>query len=156
VLTIDSNKVTPSLGASVRIGNLRLDAVYAHTFAEDVTVAPKDARVVQTVPLKATPPKNPDYINGGTYSWDANVVGLGMTYTFGHPDQKKTEEKPKDDGRPTTDEPQPGKDKTPETDKEKDEGSGSTDNPEKSTDSPKTTDPKKVDEKPAKSKPGGK
>ncbi len=152
VLTIDSNKVTPSLGASVRIGNLRLDAVYAHTFAEEVTVAAKDARIVQTVPLKATPPKNPDYINGGTYAWDANVVGLGMTWTFGHPKPAQPDEKPKDDGRPTTDEPQLDKNPAPKPEPEVDEPIEPEPPPAKVDEKPKKVDskPKKVDEKPKK------
>ncbi|MFO0616619.1 MAG: outer membrane protein transport protein [Polyangiaceae bacterium] len=154
VLTIDSNKVTPTVGVSVRIGQLRLDAVYAHTFAETVEVPAKDARVVQTVPLNATPPKNPDYINGGTYSWDANVVGLGMTWTFGHPKPAEpVADKPKDDGRPTTDEPQLDKKKGDDPSAPKDEPAPPTP-PEKKPDE-KKSDQKKPDEKapPAKTPP---
>ncbi len=104
VLLVDAAKVTPSVGFGLEIDHIRLDAVFAHVFAETVTVAADKARLEQTLPLAATPPKNPDYINGGVYSWSANVIGLGMTYTFGHPasppkhDEKSlptTEEKPK-------------------------------------------------------------
>lgn len=153
VLTVDSMKVTPSLGISVRIGNLRLDAVYAHTFAETVEVPAKDAKVVQTVPLKANPPKNPDYINGGTYAWDANVVGLGMAWTFGHPKPVEPVEKPKDDGRPTTDEPQLDKKKDPPAEEKPVETPVEEPKPvdeKKPADpkaDPKKTDPKKTDPK---------
>lgn len=83
VLTIDSNKVTPAVGVSVTIDAFRIEAVYAHVFAESVTVAPEDAKIEQVVPLLANPAKYPDTINGGVYNWSANVVGLGASYTFG-------------------------------------------------------------------------
>ncbi|APR81001.1 Long-chain fatty acid transport protein [Minicystis rosea] len=82
VLTIDQNKVTTALGGSVHIGKLRLDATYAHVFGMPVNVDPKDARIPLTSPVEANPPKNPTYINGGNYSARANVIGLGLAYTF--------------------------------------------------------------------------
>lgn len=85
VLLVDSAKVTPSVGFGFEIGHVRLDAVFAHLFAQSVTVAADQARLQQTLPLSANPPKYPDYVNGGVYKWSANVIGLGFAYTFGHP-----------------------------------------------------------------------
>jgi long-chain fatty acid transport protein len=82
VLTLDAGKVTTAFGASVRIGKLRIDATYAHLFASTTTVDPKEAKITQVSPVSANPPKNPDYINGGIYSQRADVVGLGIAYTF--------------------------------------------------------------------------
>ncbi len=107
IVTVDSNKVTPSIGASVEIGKVRLDAVYARVQGFDVTVATSEAKVPQTIPIAANPPLHPDNVNAGTYSWNANVFGLGLAYTFGHPkkpEPAKTEDKSKDKDLPTTEE----------------------------------------------------
>ena len=82
VLTIDQNKVTLAGGLSVHINKARLDFVYAHVFGFDVNVDPNSAKIALTSPVQANPPKSPDYINGGTYSARANVLGLGLAYTF--------------------------------------------------------------------------
>ena len=109
-LFIDSNKLTPTVGLSVEIGHVRLDALYAHVFAQTVDVAPSEARLEQVLPLAATPPKNPDYVNAGVYSWSANVFGIGFAYTFGHPkdapaaEPKSSDPKKGDPSLPTTEE----------------------------------------------------
>lgn len=82
VLTIDSAKVTPALGASLHVGKVRIDAVFAHVFASEVTVDPAEARVAQVSPVQANPPERPNYVNGGVYSSRANIVGLGLSYLF--------------------------------------------------------------------------
>jgi long-chain fatty acid transport protein len=83
VLTIDSNKVTTSLGLSLHIRKKwRFDTVYAHVFAFDVDVDPREANIAQVVPTRARPSRNPDFVNGGQYSARADVVGLGLAYTF--------------------------------------------------------------------------
>lgn len=82
VLTIDSSKVTTALGLGVHVGQFRFDAVYAHIFASGVDVDPKAARIAQISPVDANAPKNPNYINGGSYSASADVIGLGVAYTF--------------------------------------------------------------------------
>ncbi len=82
VLTLDANKVTASVGASVHIGKWRLDAVYAHVFGLGVTVDPKDAKITQESPVIANPSKTPSYVNGGIYGMRADIVGLGLAYTF--------------------------------------------------------------------------
>jgi long-chain fatty acid transport protein len=82
VLTIDQNKVTTAIGGSVHWQKLRVDLVYAHVFGFDVDVNAGDARIPLISPVAANPPKTPDYINGGQYSARANIVGLGLAYTF--------------------------------------------------------------------------
>lgn len=82
VLTYDAHKVTTALGASVHVGKVRIDATYAHIFPFGVTVDPKDAKIAQVSPVAANPPVNPNYINGGKYSARADIIGLGLAYTF--------------------------------------------------------------------------
>ena len=85
VLTIDQNKLTAALGASLHWKKFRFDLTYAHVFGFNVDVDPKDAKIPLTSPVKANEPKNPDFINGGQYAARANVVGLGLAYSFGGP-----------------------------------------------------------------------
>jgi long-chain fatty acid transport protein len=82
VLTIDQNKITTGLGGSLHWQKLRFDLVYAHVFGFNVDVDPKDAQISLISPVQANPPKNPDYINGGKYAARADVLGLGLAYTF--------------------------------------------------------------------------
>lgn len=84
-LTVDAPKVTAALGVGLHLGKVRLDATFAHVFFFDVDLAPEDARMAPVSPVQANPPENPTYINGGTYSASANVIGLGLAYTFGDP-----------------------------------------------------------------------
>lgn len=83
VLTIDSNKVTPTLGAGLTIGSVRLDMVLAHAFFFTQDVDPKQAKIGQVSPVVANPSPNPNIINGGTYAANATMIGLGAMYTFG-------------------------------------------------------------------------
>ena len=85
VLTLDAGKITTALGASVKVGKLRVDFTYAHLFAFDTTVSPSEAKITQVSPVSANPAKNPDYINGGIYNQRADVIGLGIAYTFEPP-----------------------------------------------------------------------
>ena len=80
VLTMDSDKVSASVGVSLHLGKVRLDAVYAHVFLLDRTVDSATAKIAQVSPVTANPPANPDYVNGGNYSSRADIVGLGLTY----------------------------------------------------------------------------
>ena len=82
VLTMDSAKATTALGASLHIGKVRLDAVFAHVFESEVVVAPSDAKIAQVSPVQANPPERPNYVNGGVYNSRTNIVGLGLAYTF--------------------------------------------------------------------------
>jgi long-chain fatty acid transport protein len=81
-LTIDSSKVLASLGGGLFIGeHWRLDAVYSHVFASDVTVSPQDAAVPRVNPVKGNPTQTAS-VNGGTYSARADVLGVGMQFRF--------------------------------------------------------------------------
>ena len=97
VLTIDQNKVTAALGGSLYWNKLRLDFVYAHVFGFNVNVDPKTAQISLISPVQANPPKSPDIINGGNYSARADVLGLGLAYTFDPslPDSAPPAAKPK-------------------------------------------------------------
>lgn len=88
VMTIDAPKGTLALGVGLHIGRLRVDAGFAHVFAADVEVSPRDARIPQISPVVANPPAQPNYINGGTYSSRANVLGVGLAYTFDPPPER--------------------------------------------------------------------
>ena len=109
VLTLDSDKVVGSLGVSLHVGKVRLDAVYAHIFMFDQAVDPAKAKIAQVSPVLANPPERPDYVNGGVYTARADIVGLGLTYQFGAV--------PKDFATPTGAEPEPAADKTEKTEK---------------------------------------
>jgi long-chain fatty acid transport protein len=93
VLTVDTNKVTTSLGASFHAGPIRLDIVYAHSFMFDEDVDPREGKITQVSPVQANPPANPNIINGGTYVASADIIGLGAVYTFGKTATAKTAEK---------------------------------------------------------------
>lgn len=82
VLTLDAGKITTAVGGSMKIGKVRFDLTYAHLFAFDTTVDPKEAKITQVSPVNANPAKNPDHINGGIYSQRADVLGMGLAYTF--------------------------------------------------------------------------
>jgi long-chain fatty acid transport protein len=82
VLTYDANKVTTALGASLHVRKVRFDASYAHIFPSGVTVDPKDAKIAQVSPVAANPPVHPNTINGGIYSARADIIGVGVAYTF--------------------------------------------------------------------------
>lgn len=82
VLTIDQNKITTGLGGSLHWRRYRLDLTYAHVFGFSAAVDPKDAQIALVSPVKANDPVSPDVINGGKYSARANVIGLGLAYTF--------------------------------------------------------------------------
>ncbi|MFO0548671.1 MAG: outer membrane protein transport protein [Polyangiaceae bacterium] len=82
VLLLDAGKATPSVGLSLGIGSARFDLVYAHQFTPSVEVDPAKAQLAQVVPVAANTPENPDFVNGGIYSWHVDVIGLGFAYTF--------------------------------------------------------------------------
>jgi long-chain fatty acid transport protein len=81
-LTIDLNKFTLGLGGGLHVGkHWRLDAVYAHVFASDVTVDPAEAAVPRVNPVKGNPTAT-EPVNGGTYSARADILGVGVNYKF--------------------------------------------------------------------------
>ena len=99
MLTIDQNKLTAAVGASLHWKKHRFDVTYAHVFGFNVEVDPKDEKIALISPVKANEPKTPDTINGGSYSARADVIGLGIAYSFGGPaaveEEKKAEPEPK-------------------------------------------------------------
>ncbi|MEI7892415.1 MAG: outer membrane protein transport protein [Myxococcales bacterium] len=81
-LTIDSARVTTTLGASVNLNeHWRLDVLYAHVFAADVTVSPSEAKVPRVNPVSGNPTAT-EAVNAGKYSSSANVMGAGVQYRF--------------------------------------------------------------------------
>ena len=90
VLTIDSNKITPAIGAGVTLGAIRFDMVLAHAVLFSQNVDPRQAKISQVSPVIANPSPNPNIINGGTYSASATMIGLGAMYTFGKPNPVPT------------------------------------------------------------------
>jgi long-subunit fatty acid transport protein len=86
-LTVDSDKLTAAIGGSMYLmkKRLRLDVVYAHVFAADVTVDPATAAISRVNPVQGNAVKYPEAINGGTYSHRADVLGVGLEYRFGEP-----------------------------------------------------------------------
>ncbi len=91
VLTIDMPKLTTGLGLGLEVDAWRFDMVFAHIFGLDVDVDPRDARSPQLMPVAANV-ENPHYINGGTYSARANVLGLGLRYAFDYDDEEEDED----------------------------------------------------------------
>jgi long-chain fatty acid transport protein len=81
-LTIDLDKITPTVGASLFFGDhVRVDALYAHVFAFDKTVDPAAAAVPRVNPVQGNPTAN-EAVNGGSYSARADVIGIGAQYRF--------------------------------------------------------------------------
>jgi long-chain fatty acid transport protein len=81
-LTVDSSKFAASVGGSIVVSrHLRLDAVFSHTFASNVTVAPREAATTPVNPVNGNPTSKVA-INGGEYRQNLNVIGVGLEYRF--------------------------------------------------------------------------
>jgi long-chain fatty acid transport protein len=81
-LTIDGNKVIPSLGAGVHIGKgLRIDASFTKVFLFGVDVDPAVAKVPRINPVVGNPVAT-EPVNGGSYRASANLFGLGVNYKY--------------------------------------------------------------------------
>ncbi len=81
LLGLDMNKVTTSIGVGVHFAqHWRVDALYAHLFCSTVYVSPTAAQIPHINPLNGNAPLEP--VNGGTYSAEADLIGLGANYTF--------------------------------------------------------------------------
>src|SRR5262249_15999361 len=77
---VDMDKYTLSLGAGIELNqHWRLDAVYAHVFANDVMVSPFEASVPRINPVKGNPVSG-EAINGGKYDARADILGAGLNY----------------------------------------------------------------------------
>jgi long-chain fatty acid transport protein len=94
VLTVDMQKLTLALGGSVGYEAWRFDVVYAHVFGLDVDVDAATAMSPQLSPVKANV-SEVHAVNGGTYSARADVVGIGMKYSFDHPADEEPPKKKK-------------------------------------------------------------
>lgn len=87
VLTVDLDKVQLAVGHSMWVGasrKLRLDIVYAHTFAFATDVDPHAAAIekVRVLRANAPPPEQTVKINGGKYSAQADVIGVGLNWLY--------------------------------------------------------------------------
>ncbi len=88
VLTVDLDKVQLALGGSLYVGekhNLRLDLVIAHTFGFTTDVDPHDAAIghLDVVRSQQNPdPESKIKINGGRYTAQADVVGVGLNWKY--------------------------------------------------------------------------
>ncbi len=81
LLSLDFPKIQVTVGGSVNVtAHLRLDVLYAHTFAETTYVDPYQAQVTHINPFPGN--ATPEPTNGGTYSASANLFGLGANYRF--------------------------------------------------------------------------
>jgi len=81
-LTVDTDKFVGSLGASLHYGHFRFDAVFAYMFATSVVVDPRAAALYPVEPFRSNGQAPRIAINGGTYDFSVNVVGLGARYQF--------------------------------------------------------------------------
>ncbi|MCC6809365.1 MAG: outer membrane protein transport protein [Deltaproteobacteria bacterium] len=84
VLTLDVDKVTTSVGVSIGFYGITLDVLYAHVFGINTSVDPQQAKLYAMSPVRAEP-IDQTAINGGDYTLQANVIGLGLSYKFGGP-----------------------------------------------------------------------
>ena len=81
LLSLDMNKVTVSIGGGLHVGkHWRFDAVYAHLFCSTVYVPPAEAQIPHINPLNGNAPL--EAVNGGTYSAEADLIGVGLNYLF--------------------------------------------------------------------------
>ena len=85
VQTVDLDKVQLAVGASLFVGekrNLRLDAVLAHTFGFATDVDPHEAAVTRIHVVRANYPQGETTVNGGRYTAQADVVGVGLNWKY--------------------------------------------------------------------------
>ena len=81
-LTLDTDKFVGSVGASLHYGRFRFDAVFAYMFASSVVVDPRTAALYPVEPFRSNGLAPRIAVNGGTYDFSVNVVGLGARYQF--------------------------------------------------------------------------
>ena len=79
-LTVDTDKVSGSLGLGLRVGGRwRLDAVYSQDFGGRREVTPSEAAMPRINPL-AGEDFPADAVNGGSYSTRTRILGAGLQY----------------------------------------------------------------------------
>ncbi|HEY8088004.1 MAG TPA: outer membrane protein transport protein [Polyangiaceae bacterium] len=78
---LDFQKWVASVGGSLYVGpHWRFDGVWAHTFASTTYVDPNVAKIPRINPIDGNAPFEP--VNGGRYSANADVFGVGLNYLF--------------------------------------------------------------------------
>lgn len=84
VQTVDLDKVQLALGGSLYLVEraLRLDIVIAHTFGIPVDVDPHDAQISRVHVVRANYPDGEVKINGGRYTAQADVLGVGLSWKY--------------------------------------------------------------------------
>ena len=81
LLSLDMSKVTTSIGAGIHFAkHWRVDLLYAHLFCSTVYVSPAVAQIPHINPLNGNAPL--EAVNGGTYTAEADLIGLGANYAF--------------------------------------------------------------------------
>ncbi len=79
--SLDFAKVNVTTGAGVHVAkDWRLDLLYAHVFATSVYNDPATAKIPRVNPIKGNAPLEPS--NGGTYSANADLIGIGVEHKF--------------------------------------------------------------------------
>ncbi len=83
-LTIDLDKVFLSVGGGLHVGeHWRFDGVFSYIYGIPETVNPAQAAIYKVNPLRANFDPSQEYpINGGSYSVNALVLGVGLEYQF--------------------------------------------------------------------------
>jgi long-chain fatty acid transport protein len=81
LLTIDMDKITLAVGGGLHIGeHWRFDMTYAHLFASTVDVPAASAKIPRVNPIAGNAPF--EAVNGGKYVAAADLLGVGVQYTF--------------------------------------------------------------------------
>ncbi len=81
LLTIDMDKITLAVGGGLHIGDhWRFDMTYAHLFASSVNVPASAAKIPRVNPIAGNAPF--EAVNGGRYAAAADLIGVGLQYTF--------------------------------------------------------------------------
>lgn len=79
--SLDFSKLAATAGLGFHIGRRwRLDAVYAHYFMASTRVGPEIAKIPRINPLSGNAPA--EFVNGGKYSANADLFGVGVNVTF--------------------------------------------------------------------------
>jgi long-chain fatty acid transport protein len=81
LVSLDMDKVIGSIGGSIFVAeHWRFDFVWAHFFANSVTVPADQAQIPRVNPLKGNAPL--EAVNGGKYEASADLIGIGLNYKF--------------------------------------------------------------------------
>lgn len=79
--SLDFDKWIASIGGGIHVGaRWRFDAVLAHVFARSTYVNPDTAQIPRINPLPGGAPL--EAVNGGQYDASADVIGVGLNYSY--------------------------------------------------------------------------